>query len=68
MAMRRYQITVEGRIGPEVTAEFAQFRVVCENGRTMIAGRTLDQAALHAVLHRLDALGLVLLGVTSSEP
>jgi hypothetical protein len=67
MAGLRYEITSQGRVGPEAASAFAPFDVVPNGSTTTIRGRSLDQAALHALLLRMQALGLILLAVTSSQ-
>jgi hypothetical protein len=68
MAGLRYEITIQGRVGPEAAAEFAPFDVVENGATTRIRGESLDQVALHGLFHRMQALGLTLVSVTSSSP
>lgn len=65
MGMRRYEITVAGRVSDAVAADFAPLDVTRDNGNTVIAGEALDQAALHGVLRRIESYALVLLTVQS---
>jgi hypothetical protein len=67
MSARTYLVAIDGRIGPEIGESLAPYRVSVADGRTIISGPTLDQAALPTVLQRLSALGLSLLTVTSSS-
>ena len=38
------------------------------DGFTLLAGRVVDQAALHGLLHQLRDIGLPLVSVTQVEP
>jgi hypothetical protein len=67
MAGLRYEVTIQGRVGPEAAGEFAPFEVVPNGATTTIRGSSLDQPALHALFQRLQALGLILVSVTSSQ-
>ena len=72
----RYQIRVRGRLGRTMRAAFAGLDARADGADTVLAGVLADQAALHGVLARIEALGLELLevrrespgGVTSSHP
>jgi len=58
----RYRITISGRlgaIGREVLAGFD----IRPDGQAIVLAGELDQAALHGVLNRIQALGLELVGV-----
>jgi hypothetical protein len=63
---RRYTITVEGTLSAETAEELAPFQVQVDGTISTVDGARLDQSALRAVLRRLDALGLIVLSVTSS--
>ncbi|MFW5688579.1 MAG: NAD(P)-dependent alcohol dehydrogenase [Spirochaetota bacterium] len=59
-----YQIRVRGHLGDELARRFDGFTVSSEpNGETVLTGSGLDQAALHAVIKRVQALGLELVSV-----
>lgn len=56
----RYEITVRGHVGEATRASFDEFEVTVDDGLSLLNGDIEDQAALHAVLERLQRLGLVL--------
>jgi hypothetical protein len=58
----RYRITIFGRLGVAGQEAFAGFDIPPDGLATVLAGE-LDQAALHGALHRIQALGLELVGV-----
>jgi hypothetical protein len=56
----RYEIHVLGPLGPEVAEAFCDLTVSSSADGTHLAG-WLDQAGLHGVLDRIQALGLHLI-------
>jgi hypothetical protein len=60
-----YEVTVRGRLSPALASEFEQLRLtpVSRPVDTILYGPVEDQAALHGVLRRIEALGLVLVEV-----
>lgn len=61
----RYEIRVQGRLGPRWTAWFDDMTVTAEDdGTTAIRGPVTDQAALHGLLQRLRDLAIPLVSVT----
>ena len=55
--MARYEITVESAVGPLVLEALERFEVLeCTVGHSKLAGDVVDQAALHAMLNRLQDL------------
>ena len=58
-----YEIRVEGRVPEGERTEFEDMQVVETPGQTVLVGVLADQAALHGVLARLQALGLRLIEV-----
>jgi hypothetical protein len=58
----RYRITISGRLGEIGREVFAGFDIR-PDGRAIVLAGELDQAALHGVLNRIQALGLELVGV-----
>ena len=60
-----YEVVVAGVLGPVGRASFAGLTVRDEPGETVLRGE-LDQAGLHAVLDRIRALGLGLVGIRLS--
>jgi hypothetical protein len=59
----RYEIRLQGPVSQEVLDGFENFE--CDAGpvETVLHGTVRDQAALHRLLDRIDALGLELVGV-----
>ena len=60
----RYQITVEGELGPRYTAVFQPFELECREGKTTITGNIRDQAELAGLIDAVSSLGLSLVSVT----
>ena len=58
-----YQILVRGRLGRMMRAAFASLHADAQGQDTLLTGALPDQAALHGVLARIEALGLELLEV-----
>lgn len=67
MARRTYEIRVIGSLGPAVREAFADMEVEVEPAITVLSG-DLDQPALHALLDRVRALGLELVGINQARP
>jgi hypothetical protein len=64
---RTYHITFAGEIGPATRAAFADLEVQVAGGHTVLTGELVDQAALHSILERVQALGLALVEVRVEE-
>ena len=64
----RYQIRVRGRLGPTMRGAFPALGAQADGEDTVLTGVLGDQAALHGVLARIEALGLVLLEVRRESP
>ena len=62
MTSHNYEIRVTGALGPAAREAFAGMVVEVEPATTVLTG-DLDQAALHALLDRVRALGLELVDV-----
>jgi hypothetical protein len=60
---RIYHVTFTGEIGPATRAAFPDLEARAAGGRTVLSGELTDQAALFAVLDRVQALGLDLVDV-----
>jgi hypothetical protein len=61
--MDEYEIRVRGRVTPAVLARFDGLQASVEPVETLLHGPVQDQAALHGVLHLVNALGLELIEV-----
>ena len=59
----RYEIRVRGRVSSAVLATFDPLESDVERVETILHGPVRDQAELHGLLHRLQALGLELIEV-----
>ena len=59
-----YEIRTTGRLDPRWEEWFDGLTITVDNGDTLIAGRVVDQAALHGLLRRVRDLGLPLISVT----
>jgi len=62
MAKVEYEVRVLGQVGPAAREAFADVAVEVEPSETVLTGE-LDQAALHGLLERIQALGLELVDV-----
>jgi hypothetical protein len=63
-----YEIRLTGRLDPRWSARFDGMTLTTGDGSTLLAGRVVDQAALHGLLHRLRDVGLPLVSLTRVEP
>jgi hypothetical protein len=61
MTRRVYRIVVTGEMGPAMGQAFPELQVQPGHGRTVLSGDLVDQASLHAILGRLQGLGLDLI-------
>lgn len=62
----RYEIVLEGRLGPRLANVLEGFEVVsADSERTVLVGWVTDQSALQGVLRRVSDFGLVLLSLRS---
>ena len=59
-----YEIRLTGRLDPRWSARFDGMNLTTGDGFTLLAGRVVDQAALHGLLHQLRDMGLPLVSVT----
>lgn len=62
-----YQFRVRGRLSKTLLAGFPELRAQVRGSETLLDGQLPDQAALFGVLDRIEALGLELLEVLSTE-
>ena len=63
----RYQIRVRARLGRTMRAAFPSLHAEAQGEDTLLTGALPDQAALHGVLTRIEALRLELLEVRRLE-
>jgi hypothetical protein len=63
-----YQIRIRGVLSERLLRAFPGLEAQTRGGQTVLAGALPDQAALHGVLDRIEALGLSLLEVRSGAP
>jgi hypothetical protein len=62
-----YEIRLQGRLDPRWSARFDGMTLTTGDGRTLLKGPVVDQAALHGLLHQLRDIGLPLVSVTRVE-
>jgi len=58
-----YEIRIRGRVSQAVLDTFGPLESDVERVETVLHGRVRDQAELHGLLHRVQALGLELVEV-----
>jgi hypothetical protein len=63
VAETHYEIRIRGRVSPAVLKTFDPLESDVERVETVLHGPVRDQAELHGLLHRLQALGLELVEV-----
>jgi hypothetical protein len=67
--MLYYYITVQGHLDATWSDWFDGLTITTqENGTTVLAGRIVDQTALHGILNKVRDLGLPLVAVHPGEP
>jgi hypothetical protein len=59
----RYEFRIKGRVGETVAASFDEFDTEIEPAITVMRGPVRDQAELHALLERIQGLGLELVEI-----
>ena len=62
-----YEIRLQGRLDARWSARFEGMTLTTGDGFTLLAGRVVDQAALHGLLHQLRDIGLPLVSLTQVE-
>ena len=58
-----YEIRVRGRLGPALADAFTPLTATATPVETVLVGPVADQAALHGLLARVQALGLELVEI-----
>jgi hypothetical protein len=67
--MLYYYITVQGHLDGTWSEWFDGLTITNqENGTTVLAGRIVDQTALHGILNKVRDLGLPLVAVRPGKP
>jgi hypothetical protein len=64
----QYEIRIRGRVRPALLEDFAELEQSVAKVETVLHGPVADQAALHGLLHRIEALGLELVEVRRLPP
>jgi len=62
-ATTRYEIRIRGTMSDRLLSAFPEMQARAHHRETVLSGALPDQAALHGVLGRIEALGLELLEV-----
>lgn len=63
MVASAYEIRVKGQVSEQVLSVFAGMEATVRSSETVLRGPVVDQAALHGLLDRVQALGLELVEV-----
>jgi hypothetical protein len=58
-----YEIHIKGRVSDELLGAFEGMDATVQSVETVLRGPVIDQAALHGLLDRIQALGLELVEV-----
>jgi len=58
-----YEFRIKGRLSDIVSGEFEEFTTAVQPAETVMRGQVRDQSELHALLDRIQSLGLELLEV-----
>ena len=67
MAVREYQVVVDGELSDDVAPTFQGMRFERRDGNTILVGHIRDQAELQGLLMRISELGLTLLSAQSVD-
>ena len=62
-----YSIVIEGEISDHLSGAFTTLDVTPADGTTLLLAHDIDQAALHGIISRVEALGLTLLSVRRED-
>jgi len=63
-----YRIQVKGTLNESWSDWFDGFSVTQQEGKTLLVGQVIDQAALLGILAKINDLGLVILSVKRRDP
>jgi hypothetical protein len=64
MPASRYQVVVQGELGPLYCRAFEDMEIESAGGRSILVGSIEDQSQLLGLLERIAGLGLTLVSVT----
>lgn len=67
MAVREYELVVDGELSDAAAPAFEGLRLERRDGTTALVGRVRDQAELQGFLTRISDLGLTLLSAKSTD-
>ena len=67
MSAQRYNVVVEGELGPRYASAFEGMTLSAHDGETEITGPVIDQSHLHGLLERITSLGLTLCSLTPHD-
>ena len=67
MTSRSYELVVRGEIGDRFAPLFDGLRLERVSGTTVVSGVVRDQAHLHALLERVQELGLELVSLNPTS-
>lgn len=65
--MSKYEITVDGVVGPALLSALEGFEATTVLGRSRLVGEVVDQAALHGIFQRLESLHVDIVDVHRVE-
>jgi hypothetical protein len=63
VAPASYEIRIKGKVGDPLLASFGDLDASIKPAETVLRGVIVDQAALHGLLDRIQALGLELIEI-----
>ena len=63
MSCTRYELRIKGRLSRDIREDFEEFELTEAPVETVMLGNVIDEAHLHGVLARLQALGLQVLSL-----
>ncbi len=65
MSSTRYELRIKGRLSPDIREDFDDFDLTEAPVETVMLGEVVDEAHLHGILARLQAMGLQVLSLRS---
>ena len=65
MSSTRYELRIKGRLSPDIREDFEDFELTEAPVETVMLGDVVDEAHLHGILARLQAMGLQVLSLRS---